>query len=120
MSLAKIKNTIIPSTITGSQSDVRFILALLAVSLAFNVALAREWWRARPSAEASLAAIPVGKSVAPLRVRTLEGKEATIAYSTHTQPTVLYVFKPSCPWCLRNLENIKSLVAQKGSAFRFI
>src|SRR5258708_38181114 len=87
--------------VKGSQSDIAFMLVLLAASLGFNAFLGREWWRARKSAPASPDVL-LGEAVAPLRVKTLDGKPETIAYATQSQPTVLYVFTPSCPWCRRN------------------
>jgi peroxiredoxin len=105
--------------VKGTQSDVAFLLVLLAASLGFNAFLGREWWRARKSAPAS-SDVLLAKTVPPLRVKTLDGKPETIAYTTQSQPTVLYVFTPSCPWCRRNINNVKHLTAKRATTFRFI
>jgi peroxiredoxin len=105
--------------VKGTHSDVAFLLVLLAASLGFNTFLGREWWRAHMSAPASPDVL-LGEVVPPLRVKTLDGKPETIAYAKQSQPTVLYVFTPSCPWCRRNMNNVKHLTAQRANTFRFI
>lgn len=55
-----------------------------------------------------------------IKARTLEDKEVLITYGNVKVPTVLYVFVPSCPWCSRNLDNIKILAKKTGKTHRFL
>jgi peroxiredoxin len=107
--------------VNGSQNDVTFLLVLLVASLGFNAFLGREYWRhAHKSSFASLPDLGLGETVPPLQVKTLDGRSETIAYTVQPQPTVVYVFTPSCPWCRKNVNNIKHLTATKASTFRFV
>jgi len=36
------------------------------------------------------------------------------------RPSILYVMAPTCPWCARNLENVRTLAKEAGLAYRFI
>ncbi len=36
------------------------------------------------------------------------------------QPVMLYIMKPGCPWCARNLENIRLLAKKLGSTHKFV
>jgi peroxiredoxin len=104
-------------SIQGSKSDVTFLLILLAGSLGLNVYLARRVLSSPPphGAPSSLAK---GDVVPPLEAHSLDGKPATLSYGG--KATVLYVFTPSCPWCRRNLPNVKELFAAKQSQFQFV
>jgi peroxiredoxin len=96
---------------------VTFLLALLAVSLGLNVYLARRVLSPRPP-QGAPSLLAKGDSVPPLDARTLEGTPETLSYGE--KATVLYVFTTSCPWCRRNLPNVKELFAAKQSQFRFV
>jgi peroxiredoxin len=96
---------------------VTLLLVLLAVSLGLNVYLARRVLSSPPppGAPSSLAK---GDSVPPLEAHALDGKPVTLSYGG--KATVLYVFTPSCPWCRRNLPNVKQLFAARQAQFRFV
>lgn len=101
--------------VQGTKSDVTFLLVLLAVSLGANVYLARRVFSPPPQGPPPLAK---GATVSPLIATRLDGKQQTLSYAE--KKTVLYVFTPSCPWCKRNLPNIKRLVELKGTEYRFV
>lgn len=61
----------------------------------------------------------VGSSVPAIQGKTLGGQLATIGYSGQL-PTVLYVFQPSCIWCLRNQENITAMTERLAGKYRLI
>jgi peroxiredoxin len=129
MSAAEMNN--LPSTQDGpamqqARALRRAIWALtimLGVSLATNLLLAYKIKRLNDSL-AALAAPPpsleVGATVAPIKAYSLGGQAAIISYEGGEQPTVLYVFTPQCSWCARNLANLKTLLAQKQNAYRFV
>jgi Redoxin len=101
----------------GNQSDVRFVLFLLASSLAVNAFLGYRMLRPDRGAGSGIA---VGQLLPPAEVRTLDGQRELIRYSEQRRPTVLYVFSPTCHFCAANLENVKYLARAKGADFRFI
>jgi peroxiredoxin len=105
--------------IKGTKSDVTTLVVLLVLSLGGNIFLAQGWFKAtRPPAPAPVLAL--GKVMPPLNVKELDGSNAHVGYSGDTRPTVIYLFTTTCPWCQKNLENVRSLSAQKGRDFRFI
>jgi peroxiredoxin len=101
----------------GSQSDLRFVLFLLAASLATNVFLA---YRVLRPGDDQPAPIAVGQVVPPAEVATTDGRQELIRYSEQRQPTLVYVFSPSCHFCSANVDNIKALFQARGSAYRFV
>jgi len=51
------------------------------------------------------------------------GSTTRVACTGTDQPTILYVFSPTCKWCsrnLRNLENIRAVSAQTRGRYRLI
>jgi hypothetical protein len=101
--------------VQGTKSDVGVLLLLLAVSLSGNVYLARRAFRPAP---APIPLLAKGATVPPLPVKALDGQAATISYQD--VPTVLYVFSPTCPWCRRNIPNLKQLIRSAGQQYRFV
>lgn len=92
---------------------------LLALSGGINILLARkvsslslilEWERK----------LGVGTPAPPLIAHTSDGIPASITFSEHGLPTVLYVFSPQCIWCTRNLDNIKTIESSQKGRYRFI
>lgn len=65
-------------------------------------------------------ALPVGTSVPSIQGMRLGGRLETIGYSVGQLPTMLYVFQPSCVWCLRNHENITALTEALAGKYRLI
>ena len=99
---------------------------ILGISLITNLVLAYRLRKANvalasvPTLPSPPPTLPVGTSVQPLKVSSLEGRQEVISYADSQVPIVLYVFTPECSWCTRNLDNIKSLASQKQGAYRFI
>lgn len=94
------------------------LLVLLAGSLSLNVFLG---WKLKSTNHAKL--IPAqtlteGVEITDFDAYNLSNELQTI--SCRTEKTVLYVFSPSCSWCERNLENIKTLASLRGDSYRFI
>lgn len=105
----------------GLRRVIWAMTVILGVSLAVNLWLA---YRIRQGNQASTsvkaAPLPVGAAVPPIKAQSLDGEEATISYEDGPQPLVIYVFTPQCPWCSRNLANLKTILAQKHDSYRFI
>jgi hypothetical protein len=51
---------------------------------------------------------------------TVSGNALQLDWRADRRPIVVYIFSPQCAWCARNLENIKSLSASRGSKYRFV
>jgi len=95
---------------------------LLVTSIIVNVCLAtrvRSLLSQDPG-PAGKQALKAGTLVPPLTVNRLDGKSAVINYSSADEPTVLYVFRPGCSWCARNLPNLAELIEKAGSSYRFV
>jgi len=95
-------------------------VGLLAVSLGFNVyvlANLRGALKPRPTVTGSVA---VGKRVPALAAAELSGRRSLIEWASDSRPTVLYVFSPSCVWCLKNLANVTALWAGCHDRYRFV
>jgi hypothetical protein len=97
-----------------------FPVAILAVSLGFNVyflAIPRGAVNPHPTVTGSVA---VGKRVPALAAAELSGRHSLIEWAADSRPAVLYVFSPSCVWCLKNLPNAKALWAGCHDRYRFV
>jgi peroxiredoxin len=63
--------------------------------------------------------VPVGLEVPFISLLNSDGTRREVKLNDG-QSSVLYVVAPSCPWCARNLENIRTLGAARAKDFRFI
>ncbi len=101
-----------------------FVLALLAVSLAVNVilgfAVMRMAGAAGQSAGAQASGPSVGSTLPPFSAERFGGQREQIAFSSERRPTLIYVFSPTCAWCARNLDNLKTVLSAAGSTHRVI
>jgi hypothetical protein len=98
------------------------LVALLGVSACLNVYLVTS--RATPAAPGKVARtspppLEVGATLPPLSGKRLDGTAVTIDYSGAV-PTVIYHWSPSCLWCQRNAENIKTLTAAIAGRYRVV
>ncbi|MEI9972227.1 MAG: TlpA disulfide reductase family protein [Ignavibacteriota bacterium] len=55
----------------------------------------------------------------PIRAHTIAGDPAWITFDSG-RPTLIYVFKPECGWCLKNVDSIRALAAAVSSRYRVI
>ena len=109
-----------------SKYDV-VLLLLLSLSLSGNVAIGAAFLRLANSPTTSTASgpnVPAGPATGTrlplLQAKDLSGKPVSIAFDSDSRPTVLYVFTPTCIWCKKNLQNLKSIVAKNQDRFKFI
>jgi peroxiredoxin len=94
-----------------------FLYAALGASIIINVYQAE---RLRTRSQSPANSLKTGASLPPLRAKDLNGLPVTLLYGDTDKPTVLYVFKPSCPWCKKNEDSIRSLVREAGERYRFV
>ncbi len=98
------------------------VAVALVASVVLNVLLAHKvrsliFERSATIAEHQL---QVGTAVPPITAKRLGGRQELISYQATNQPTVLYVFTPTCSWCSRNMDNLKTLLDKEGFHYRFI
>lgn len=110
------------SPVKEKRWDITFLLVLLSVSLGLNVFLGWEVKRLRYAVVSSTDSrhLSVGDSMPPITAGNLNDAKATITYGGITTPTVLYFFSPTCIWCERNIESIKTLARLRGDTYRFV
>lgn len=65
-------------------------------------------------------ALSVGEVVRPLEALDLNGHPGQITYVQSSTPTVLYIFRPSCIWCTRNVAVFNAFVQQVVGRYRVI
>ena len=96
-------------------------LALLAASVGLNVYMARrvESLTSSITALKTEGRLQVGTALPALIGEALGDGQVPIP-GAGSRPTVLYVFTPTCGWCERNLDNIRSLHAAVGTRFNFV
>jgi peroxiredoxin len=95
---------------------------MLVISVALNVMLALKIRRLNGDQSAAKVEreLKVGMTVPAIPANRVDGAKETISYVGTDRPTVLYIFTPECKWCLRNLDNLRTLIDQKGKEYRFI
>jgi peroxiredoxin len=98
------------------------LVVLLASSAALNVTLAQRL-RTTNATVATLkneGRVQIGADIPPITGKALDGTPIRMSYQDSNVPTILYVFTPSCSWCLRNVENIRQLTSQVTGRYRVI
>jgi hypothetical protein len=61
-----------------------------------------------------------GETAPPLKAKTLDGRDVTMATKDTPLPTVVYVFSPTCGWCKRNHSSVEALIKAAGARYRFV
>lgn len=105
----------------------RFLLAVLALSLAANVVTIYLWHHKGTTAGASFEA-QTGSQMLPQRGTRLNslqlvndaGEPHRLQFGPGQLPTVVYVLSPSCKWCAANQTNINGLASRLENRYRVI
>jgi hypothetical protein len=102
--------------------NVTIVGTLLFASVVVNIFLARKISVLTTTVEAIKAEerLKVGTKVPPIPGRSVAGTEQTLDYSNVQVPTVLYVFTPQCSWCAKNVDNLRTLIADSGHGYRVV
>lgn len=91
------------------------LTVLVIISLATNLGLAWKVRSQRQQLDGYIAnnrrAEFIGDPLTSLPVADLQGKERVLDFKSTGPATVLYIFRPGCVWCAKNLANIKALNA---------
>jgi hypothetical protein len=99
-----------------------FLMVLLMASLSLNVFLGVKAQRLgnRLNQQGTPEKIQAGAVVTQLRVLNAADQPETINFAEAGKPTVVYIFSPSCVWCERNIESLKTLASLKSNSYRFL
>jgi peroxiredoxin len=98
------------------------LVVLVVCSLGVNLLLTRKVSRLK-------AYIPLMKSegqlvkgdrVPSFTAKDPQGQPAVLDYGGTNLPTVVFVITPTCGWCTKNMENIKTLAEKAGNRYRFV
>jgi peroxiredoxin len=81
-----------------------------------SVCVYQRWQVTHPKPRA---VIKVGDQLPPVTLETDQGKAVRVNWSFPAGPTVLYVFRPDCVWCAKNLEAFRT-VLRRDSGYRFV
>lgn len=106
----------------SSRFNVAIVTTMLVISVALNVMLAVKIRRvtAVQNAARTQHELEIGVTVPPISAQRFGGTRETITYADNDRPTVLYIFTPQCKWCARNVDNLRTLIDQRGKDYRFI
>lgn len=98
------------------------IIPLLICSLAINVLLSRRISILTREAASlkSESGLNIGTKVPPIEGRLLNSTAKGIEFGRSTLPTVIYVFSPDCGWCMKNLGNLRALIAASGTRYTLV
>jgi len=96
------------------------VLAILGVSLGFNVYLRIHTTPYGRTAAPKLPALAAGTILPEITAAILGGGITTIDWSSESRPTVLYIFRPSCVWCNRNIDNLRTVAEAAGTKYRVV
>lgn len=90
---------------------------VMIIALLVSAVLFQQWHYTHPSPPPLL---QVGDQIpAAISLETARRQPAKIEWKADSRPTILYVFRPDCIWCARNLEAERT-VAEQASGYRFI
>ncbi len=121
---ANARATAAANIVRRAWSHTSILTFLLVCSVFLNVLLAQRVSRIEGTLldmRLKLAEpLAVGSSVPPIAARDLDGSPVLISYTGSEPPTVLYIFTPDCVWCMRNLENVRTLADSVRNEYRFI
>jgi peroxiredoxin len=102
--------------------------AILVASVVLNVALIVRVGQLEFNLRAAAAlrvianrnAIATGDVIPELQATGADGRRTTIALAGQQQPTVIYVFSPTCHWCTRNWQNVNMLAGRLRESHRMV
>lgn len=95
------------------------IYVVLILSVALNVALARDIWVVKRPIVRKIDG-PTGMVMGPVLASDLAGHPVTLNFAGSGESTVIYVFSPECHWCARNLANIRALASARDTSYKFL
>lgn len=89
-------------------------IVLLLMSLCLNVVLVHRNKSLQSTIEEAEILQP-GSHVSSLRFKSTSGAKVNISFPTQAEGTLIYYFRPTCMWCMRNRANFEILARKLQS-----
>jgi peroxiredoxin len=103
-------------------AENRLFIFFLVVSASLNIGLAYKLHHVEHDLlniqKLGTHAHVIGAAVNEIHASGIDGKKTTIPFPKDGPPTILYVFRPGCGWCAKNLPNLQA-IASSASARHF-
>lgn len=98
------------------------VLLLLICSLGINLLLGIRVSRLNGMVESLRFGndLSIGTRVPGIQGRLLGSGTRDLEFTESRVPTLLYVFRPDCGWCQKNLSNLRTLIAASGARYRIV
>ena len=96
------------------------VIPLLIASVVINIVLAQRVLVLRQTLRfiRQEGQLVIGQKLGPLELIEATGGLTTIRFEDVDMPTLIYVMRPTCPWCKRNNANLNALVDQATGHYR--
>ena len=117
------ESTEFSSAVRVLQRVIWAMMFIVALSLASNLYLAYTISNLATNPTPKFSArvpLSVGVSAPDITAKNLAGADEKISFKEGDKPSIIYVFSPSCVWCNRNQENLKTIIASKRATHRII
>ena len=108
-----------PQRLTPSPVWLSVLTTVCVLSLTANAIVGSRALYGRFSQGQRPPSIPVGAVAPALSVVDSQGSPSQLTFKGE-QPTILYVFSPSCVWCARNLPGIKQIASSVSNRYRVV
>ena len=95
-------------------------LVIVLASLSTNVLLAVQVRSLKTPARPGSGLLQIGQSVPPIIVENSAGRVVSVEPTQAKIPTLLYVLRPTCGWCRRNLANMSAIIQQSAGRYRVV
>lgn len=103
---------------TGLHRTYEAVLLVLVAVLAVTVVVQTR--RIDLITNPPLPELHVGQQLPALTGQAPGGASAIVSYAPGAAPVVLYLFRPDCPWCERNLDNLQALLGNERQRYRLV
>lgn len=100
-----------------SLSNGAATLILLVISVALNFVMVYRLRQAEADKRPTIQALKAGTAVPAITTQEPSGKTTVISFDT---ATILYIFRPDCPWCTLNTKSVNALAKQVEGKYRVI
>jgi peroxiredoxin len=100
----------------GAYSFAQSWWAVALIGVLVSGIVYQRWQDVHPS---SPQLVKVGDRVSPVTLETLDKEEIQINWGADAESTIVYAFTPTCSWCRRNLEAMRT-VAANAHHYHFI
>ena len=116
--MTNVKGSIVDTPNKLGKNSGALAVAFLLLSVTVNVILTYQLSRARSAPQSQT--FPKGERASTIALVATDGSRSNYEFSEARLPTLIYWFRPSCPWCEANLPNSEALARQADGRYRFL